>query len=291
MQKIETHIVPELSVKSRLSDYAVGIFVAIKTRKGIKKAIKKGLIKINGQVGKSGDYVFGGETISLCEQNLAKKRALIDLSLKVIFEDDFLAIVNKPAGIEVSGNRKWTLENALPKNLLASSQADSLQYPEAIHRLDYPTSGVILIGKTREAVVKLNKMFANKQVSKIYFAVTIGKMQTQGECTEPIDGKISKSTFGVVDSVSSERFEKLNLVKLSPHTGRKHQLRKHMAFIGNPILGDKDYGTEGLILNGNGLYLHAVSLEFEHPFTQEKLFVQTELPKKFTKLFPNYLAE
>ena len=77
----------------------------------------------------------------------------------------------------------------------------------------------------------------------------------------------------------------MNLLKLTPKTGRRHQLRKHMSAIGNPILGDVDYGVEGLILKGKGLYLHAFSLEFEHPVTKEKMYFEKELPKKFKKLF------
>jgi 23S rRNA pseudouridine1911/1915/1917 synthase len=75
-------------------------------------------------------------------------------------------------------------------------------------------------------------------------------------------------------------------VQLKPHTGRRHQLRKHLSEIGNSILGDRDYGKNGLILSGKGLYLHASSIQFLHPITQEELFIEAALPKKFRKLFP-----
>jgi 23S rRNA pseudouridine1911/1915/1917 synthase len=91
-------------------------------------------------------------------------------------------------------------------------------------------------------------------------------------------------------SVPSTRFGQLNLVELKPQTGRRHQLRKHLTSIGNPILGDKEYGTEGLILNGKGLYLHAYSLSFVHPFTQEEVFFEDELPRRFGKLFAQELG-
>lgn len=155
-----------------------------------------------------------------------------------------------------------------------------------MHRLDYATTGVLLVGKTISSIRLLNKMFEDKLIKKLYYAVTIGDMNEQGDISTPIDGKQSQSHYQLVKSVSSKRFRKLNLVKLEPKTGRRHQLRKHLAGIGNPILGDKDYGIEDLILKGKGLYLHASTLKFTHPFTSENIFIKDELPKRFMKIFP-----
>ncbi len=104
-------------------------------------------------------------------------------------------------------------------------------------------------------------------------------------------GKASVSYYEVEQTIVSDRFEFLNLVKLQPKTGRRHQLRKHLASIGNPILGDADYGKEGLIHKGKGLYLHAYSLQFVHPVTQANVEVKSKLPKKFFKLFPLGLVQ
>jgi 23S rRNA pseudouridine1911/1915/1917 synthase len=142
-----------------------------------------------------------------------------------------------------------------------------------------------LVGKTSSSIRALNKLFENRGVAKTYYAVTIGEMEEQGEITSEVDGKQSQSNYKLCETVSSERFGQLNLVKLDPQTGRRHQLRKHLAAIGNPILGDKEYGIETLILNGKGLYLHAYSLEFIHPFTNEEVFLKDELPERFRKLF------
>jgi 23S rRNA pseudouridine1911/1915/1917 synthase len=252
----------------------------------MKKAIDKGMVRLNGRIASTADLISGGELIELFFDETARKRPTIELRLEVLFEDDFLAIINKPPGIEVSGNRKWTVENALSQNLKPSGQVDALLYPEPIHRLDYPTSGALLIGKTSSAVIELNRLFADREVEKTYMAITIGKMNASGTVDAEIDGKPSLSTFRVLRSVVSERFGWLNLVELNPKTGRRHQLRKHMAQFGNPILGDKEYGTEGLILNGKGLYLHSASLSFTHPFSKEELTVLSPLPKKFLKIFP-----
>jgi len=110
-------------------------------------------------------------------------------------------------------------------------------------------------------------------------------MNHQGKITLEVDGKKSQSNYTLCDAVSSERFGKLNLVQLGPRTGRRHQLRKHLSSIGNPILGDAVYGIENLILKGKGLYLHAYSLKFIHPFTNKEVSLKDELPKRFKKIF------
>ncbi|HAP70047.1 MAG TPA: RNA pseudouridine synthase [Flavobacteriales bacterium] len=281
----QTHIVARLERPIRLSDYAGSIFKTIPSRKGMKKAIDKGLVRLNEKTAKTGDFISENDVIELLEDP-SQTRPTIELELEVLFEDQHLAIVYKPSGIEVSGNKKWTLENALSSNLESSTELDALKFAEPIHRLDYPTSGALLIGKTATSVTALNKLFENRKVKKVYHAVAIGKMDESGTIEIPIDGKPSKSTFTVLQTVVSERFEFLNLVQLEPQTGRRHQLRKHLSQIGNPILGDRDYGKEGLILSGKGLYLHASSLHFRHPITDVDLRTEAPLPKKFKKLFP-----
>lgn len=207
--------------------------------------------------------------------------------LKVLFEDEHLAVIHKPAGIVVSGNQFKTIANALAQNLQQSNLPDATK-AQPVHRLDYATTGVLLVGKTSSSIRELNKMFEEKRVKKTYYAVTIGEMKPQGTITSAIGGKQSRSDYTVCESVSSEKFGQLNLVKLSPQTGRRHQLRIHLASIGHPILGDKDYGVEPFILRGKGLYLHAYSLRFRHPFTGEGVFLEDELPQKFSRLFPNF---
>jgi 23S rRNA pseudouridine1911/1915/1917 synthase len=198
-----------------------------------------------------------------------------------------LAIVYKPSGILVSGNKFVTITNGLSKNLIKSTQYDAVK-PQPVHRLDYPTSGVLLVGKTRSSINTLSKIFKNKEIKKTYFAITIGKMDAKGILNFNIDTKNATTEYEVLKSEPSKRFEYLNLVKLNPKTGRKHQLRKHLHAISNPILGDKDYFLKDSILNGKGMYLHAYSLDFRHPITKEKIIVCKELPKKFKKIFPDF---
>ena len=216
----------------------------------------------------------------------SKKRKIVNIRLEIVYEDDYLAVINKPAGILVSGNKKYTIENALSLTLEKSKQQDGLVYPLPIHRLDYPTSGLLLIGKTSRSVILLNKMFENKEIIKNYEAITIGKQKDQGVVSIKIDNKKSKTTFKVIKRLNSIRYKNLNLVELIPHTGRTHQLRIHMSKIGNPIFGDKKYGIEGLINKGNGLYLQASKLTFKHPFKEKVIEISIPRSKKTSKLFP-----
>ena len=284
MNILETHIVPHQEIPIRIQEYAVGIFKKISTKSGIKKAIKKELILVNNNPTTTATIIVGGEIITLLESDKDEKQTTLVLKLKVVYEDDYLAIINKPAGILVSGNKFKTVDNALVQNLYKSSQLDAVR-PRPVHRLDYPTTGLLLIGKTSASILALNQLFEDKKIQKTYHAITIGKMKTEAIIKKPIDEKQSESIYRVIDSVSSKRFDMLNLVQLSPTTGRRHQLRKHLSSIGNPILGDQEYGIENLILKRKGLYLHASSLSFIHPFTQEALTIKSEFPKRFKKIF------
>lgn len=284
MQLIASHKVPELKTPTRLQEYGVGIFETNPTKSGLKKAIKKGLVFVNGKLSSTALFINGGETIELFQSEENRKEFYLDL--EVLFEDDYFAIIYKPAGILVSGNSFATIDNALSQSLKKSLLLDAVR-PRPVHRLDYPTSGLLLIGKTNSSVIALNKLFENKEIQKTYHAITIGKMERNGEIDLPIENKEAFTLFEVLQTIKSERFDFLNLVKLTPKTGRKHQLRKQLFKIGNPILGDKEYFLDNLILNGKGLYLHASSLKFIHPFTNKNISITKELPKKFYKIFPS----
>jgi 23S rRNA pseudouridine1911/1915/1917 synthase len=281
----ELHIVPELPAPVRLKEYGVGIFLAAATRSALKKALKKQYVTVDGVVATTATFVRGGEHIRLTIPAAAPPRKQLVFPLRVLLEDDHLAVIHKPAGILVSGNRWKTIANALVQNLQTSPLPDAAK-PQPVHRLDYATTGALLVGKTSSSIRDLNRLFAEKRVEKTYYAATIGAMQEeQGTITADIDGQPSRSEYLVCESVPSKRFGQLNLVRLHPLTGRRHQLRKHLSGIGHPILGDQDYGQEPHILKGKGLYLHAYSLRFPHPYTHEDVMVTDELPRKFGKIF------
>jgi len=281
---LETHTAKTIANPIRLQEYGVTIFSTITTKSALKKVLKKGLILVNGKVATTATYIQSKDTITLLKDTTATSHKKIILPLEVLFEDDHLAIINKPPGILVSGNSFKTIANALEQNLTKSSQQDAVT-PKPVHRLDYPTTGVLLIGKTSSSIIALNKRFENKEISKTYIAITIGQMAFKGTITTAIDAKKAITNYQVLKTTVSKRFGALNWVKLTPETGRRHQLRKHLHHINNPILGDSIYTIKDLILKRKGLYLHAYSLEFTHPFTNKKVCFKKEVPEKYNRIF------
>lgn len=228
--------------------------------------------------------IHGGELIQIFIPDEDPPKKQLVFPIQVLFEDEYLAAIHKPAGILVSGNSFKTVRNALSQNLQRSCLPDACA-PQPVHRLDYPTTGILLIGKTSSSIRDLNKQFADNEIIKAYYAVTIGDMPAKGEISSEIDDKHSQSNYTVIQTVPSRRFGTLNLVLLTPQTGRRHQLRIHLSSIGHPILGDQKYREENLVLKGKGLYLHAFSLTFTHPFTGEKIYQEDPLPVRFEKIF------
>ncbi len=269
----------------RLQEYGVGIFNGALTKSALKKVLKKKYITVDDTLAKTATIISGGEVIKLTLPEIVSPKKKLVFPLSVLYEDEHLAMIYKPAGILVSGNQFKTISNALQQNIKASTLADATT-PQPVHRIDYATTGVLLVGKTNSSIRVLNKMFEDKSIMKTYFAVVISKIHANGKITSKIDGKKAESDYELIESVPSKRFGKLNLLRLHPQTGRRHQLRIHLSGIGNPILGDSAYGIEDLILNRKGLYLHAYSLAFTHPFTNEEIKVRTELPMRFKKIFP-----
>lgn len=283
MRLAETHIVPENISDVRLSDYVKGVFDVIPSKKGMKKAIDKGYVFVNEEESSTGRYICSNDKIELFLPEDFKKS--YELKVEVVYEDDALAIVNKPAGLLTNGNAFKTLENTLSFNLAISSAPDALIWPEVTHRLDFPTSGLVIVAKTRSSNVKLKQMFEQREVRKTYHAITIGQIRNRkGLIDHDIDAKNASSEFEVVKSVPSGKYKFFNLVKLKPHTGRRHQLRIHLASIGHPILGDREHGTSKHWDMKRGLYLAATGLEFSHPSTDKVLNLAIDIPKKFYKL-------
>jgi len=280
---LQTHIVPDGTPRARLSDYACTIFPLIPSRKGIKKAILRNEILINNEIANTGDWVEGGQIITWIE--IEKKPAkILQLKLEVVYEDDFFAIINKPAGIVVSGNQFRTIENALLHNLTLSTELDALQKMRAVHRLDSLTSGLLIVAKTARAHLHFSNLFEKKKIQKQYQAIVIGKLEGEGRIDFIVDEKNAMTDFQSQLVVPSLKNKFLSLINLFPKTGRTHQLRIHLSKKGFPILGDELYGKEGLILKHKGLFLCAVGLHFSHPISQKEMEIKIDAPKKFGKL-------
>jgi 23S rRNA pseudouridine1911/1915/1917 synthase len=261
---LETHTVPEGIQGVRLSDYAGGIFTSIPSRKGMKKAIKRAAVQVDGEVATTGTFIETGQEIQLLDVTTTVHKPL-ELKLRIHFEDDYLAVIEKPHGLVVSGNRHYTL----------------------VHRLDQATHGLLIVAKSYKTMIALGKAFENTKIKKRYQAITCGEKLTQGIIQTPVADKEALTEYEVIDGVSSELFNHLSLVDLMPSTGRKHQLRVHLSSIGSPVLGDEIYCPENLLLKGKGMFLSAVQLGFEHPETGQIMDVEIEPSAKFKGVLYN----
>ena len=267
-----------------MQDYAIKVFDDfIPSNSGIKKAIKRGQFLSDGEIAQTGTWVSCGQVLDLIEDPSTQPK-VYEFELEVIFEDDHMAVINKPAGITVSGNSFKTVFNALPFNLKKSSQNDALLSPTPVHRLDNQTSGLLLVAKTKTSQVELGKQFENQNIQKKYCAIVIGKVFTNLKIDTPIEDKYAETSFEIIRVVESLQFKELSCLKVTPKTGRTHQIRIHLASIGHPILGDKLYGDKEFLHRGKGLFLCASEVKFLHPKTFETIQIKMDVPHKFKSL-------
>ena len=279
----EKHCVPTGNYNIRIQEYAATVLQSLPTRNAVKKAIKNSELYINGHIAKSSEWITAGMEISYRKKPSPVKK-VFQLPLDVLYEDPYIAIVYKPAGYPTNGNYFKTIENALPNNIIPSRLPDALEYPRPAHRLDNPTSGLLIIAKTTNSQRKLHKMFEKNLIQKTYYAVVAGKVNKKGTITNHIDKKQATTFYQLVREVRSLQNNYLSLLALEPKTGRTHQLRIHLAQQNTPIVGDQLYAPDN-VLKHKGLFLCAAGLSFHHPITNEHIELKASLPKKFK----NYL--
>ncbi len=284
MKIIKKHTVTE-DIESivRAADYIIENCSFFETKSAVKKAIKKQRILIDGKICLTGTHIKKGQIIELLENN-NKTGKVFKLKLAVIYEDDFIAVINKPPGISVSGNYFKTIQNTLSFNLKKTNLEDALEIPLPVHRLDNQTSGLLLIAKTRTARVNLGKQFEEKNIQKKYNAVVIGTPDKKGIINFPVDGKNALTRYELVKTEKSLRNRHLSLINLYPLTGRTHQLRIHCKQSGFPILGDKLYKDDLPVFKGKGLFLSATEISFYHPETKKYMNLSIPYPQKFDKI-------
>ena len=284
MKLLEQHIIPDDVERIRLLEYVLKSISTVLSRNSAKKSIKEGLLLLDGLKPETGWYVNPGQIISIYGNDDRPLKKVFNLPLNILFEDDYLAVIYKPAGFGVSGNYFRTIENALPFNLKPSPLSDKLERPRAAHRLDNQTSGLLIVAKTQKSRIELGNQFGQKQVSKVYQAIVIGNLPAAGIIKTPIDGKEAVTEFKKIQVANSNRYKHLSLVELKPLTGRTHQLRIHLSGLEHPILGDKLYAGSHLFFKGKGLFLSAVKLDFIHPIVGNPMHFETGTPAKFLSL-------
>lgn len=273
----------------RLSDINLDLIPNVLSKSQWKKMIKKSVVFCNDSVGTTSLWINTGDEIEvkwvLVNEQTSK---VFPLKLEVVYEDDYLAVVNKPPGLPISGNVFKSLQNALPYNLTVSKAMGVGDQFKTCHRLDYSTSGLVLIAKTMACRQQLGVYFEEKTIEKSYYAILQGTLEEkEGIWEQDVNEKPALSTYKVIKEVPSLKNKNLSLVELSPKTGRTHQLRIHSASNGNCIIGDKKYGDQNDMLKGKGLFLTAYQLKFIHPITKKNIEVSIPLPNKFQKLLSN----
>jgi 23S rRNA pseudouridine1911/1915/1917 synthase len=272
---------PEGAPDARLDQLVSQIFPAFPTRASARKACERGEVAVDGWLSESCRWVRPGYEVLWVAGAETRQMRVLERPIPVLFEDDQLAVVHKPAGMPTSGHWARTLERTLPVNLRRCTLPDALPTPRPVHRLDAPTSGLVLVAKTRSAHAALGQAFEGRRVRKRYRAIAIGKLEGEGTIEEQIEGRPAKSRYVAVEHSQALRTEFITTLDLFPETGRTHQLRLHLAQIGHPILGDTAHGLPGCTLYGKGLFLCATGLGFEHPQDGRLIEMELDEPEKF----------
>ncbi len=271
--------------------------LATVSRVKVQQLIKEGHVTVNGKPGKASLRLESGDlvVVQLADHILSPTATAITLAesmpLDVVYEDEDLAAINKPAGMVVhpaAGHTSGTLVNALLARWPQVAQVGGKDRAGIVHRLDKDTSGVLLIAKTEPARLNLMAQFAARTVQKRYLALVEGIPPTPtGEINAPIardprQRKRMAVVRGGRPAISFYRiqrtFDGFTLLEIEPRTGRTHQIRVHLAFIGYPIVGDKVYGHRKQTLKLDRHFLHAESLSLASPNSGLPLTVRAPLP-------------
>lgn len=256
--------------------------------------IKNGQILVNGQVKKAKYAVKAGDVITYeLPEPEALEYVAENLPLDIVYQDEDVAVVNKAQGMVVHpsvGHTSGTLVNALMYHIKDLSGINGVLRPGIVHRIDKDTSGLLMIAKNDDAHIKLAEELKDKKSLRKYWAIVHGNLPNdRGVIEAPIGrsekdrkkqavtakGKPAVTRFHVL-----ERFGNYTLVELQLETGRTHQIRVHMAYIGHPVAGDEVYGPRKT-LKGHGQFLHARTLGFTHPKTGEVMEFTAEAPAIF----------
>jgi len=265
------------------------------SRSRLQQLIRTGFVRLNEQVPRPRQIVRSGDKIDLLEPPLEKIETLPEpIPLDVLFEDDDLIVINKPAGLTVhpgAGQREHTLVNALLSYCTTLSGIGGKERPGIVHRLDKETSGCVVVAKNDIAHRELSKQFAARTVEKIYLALVAGKLRKPAGLIEekigrhPVHRRRMRVTSLRGRTATTEyrviRFSnQASLVECRLHSGRTHQLRVHLHHLGHPVLGDKIYAPR-FAKNFPRQILHAWKLGFHHPRTGDWKIFEAPLPADF----------
>ena len=285
------------ATNKRLDKSLSAIFNKI-SRSKIKAAIDAKKVKVNGKVEKPSFKLDATSLISL-ELDLDKgiKLKAQNIPLDIIYEDEDIIVVNKPKGMVVHpapGHEDNTLVNALLYHTDKLSDLAGKYRQGIVHRLDKNTSGILVVAKNNKAHADLKAQFKNREVEKVYEALVKGRIEEdKAKIDTPISraeynrqkmavtasGKRAITYFDVIKRYTNATYIRIKIV-----TGRTHQIRVHMHYIGHPVLGDKEYGGKTKLTKDTEQLLFAKSIAFRHPRTHERVEFSVAAPEDFKKV-------
>jgi 23S rRNA pseudouridine1911/1915/1917 synthase len=297
---------------SRLDQYLVSVFPGY-SRSVFQKAIDAGAVSVNGTLAKASYRVRFGDQIKIqLPEPTHDLPVPEDIPLEILYEDEHLAVVNKPPDMVVhpaKGHWKGTLANALQFRFSELSRVGGDYRPGIVHRLDRDTSGAILVAKNEMTHRDLSYQFEHRKIFKEYLAITAGTLDRDSDYIErrishhPSEREKMVVTDQEADSKEAcsfyeviERFRGFTFCRIQPRTGRTHQIRVHLASIGCPVLADKAYGgrdclrlcdlapdTESDEILIDRQALHAHRLRFQHPLDRRVIEAEAGLPQDFKR--------
>jgi 23S rRNA pseudouridine1911/1915/1917 synthase len=297
-EPIEWTVEPEFAGE-RIDKFITDAIEQDTSRTQIQQWIKDGHILVNGKPAKSNYKLSANDRIDITiPEPVDLDLSAEDIPLEVVYEDSDVIVVNKPRGLVVHpapGHYSGTLVNALLHHCRDLSGINGVLRPGIVHRIDKDTSGLIMAAKNDKAHVSLANQLKAHTVNRKYIALVHGNIQHEnGTIDAPIgrdahDRKMytvteKNSKHAVTHFLVLERFGDCTLVELKLETGRTHQIRVHMKFIGHPLVGDPMYGKSKGAMTMEGQALHAAVLGFVHPRTGESLQFTASLPEDMQQL-------
>ncbi len=288
MENYTFEVGPEAG-SARLDQYLVSVLPETVSRSHLKKLIGAGHILVDGKPAKAHHKVKPGEKIEVSfEEPASPELKAEDIPLEIIYEDDDMIVINKQPGIAVHpapGTRSGTIVNALLFHCRKLSDMNEGR-PGIVHRLDKDTSGVMVAAKNNASHAELARQFKDRVVKKNYLALVKGVVEMDNGVVDLPIGRHPSNRQKMAVRHDSERnavteykvikrFDGFTLVKLDLKTGRTHQIRVHMAYIGHPVLGDEKYGSKGKFPRQA---LHSYYLKLRHPKDGREMEFRADLP-------------
>ena len=278
-------------------DKAISLLNGELSRSAVQKLIESGGVTVNGSTPDKKKKLSDGDRIEIEVPDPEILDAVPqNIPIEIVYEDDSLLVVNKPKGMVVhpaAGNPDGTLVNALLYHCGERlSSINGVIRPGIVHRIDKDTSGLLIVAKTDEAHKGLAEQIKTHSFKREYRAVVLGHMpQTSGTINQPLGRSRNDRKKQAVNGLNPRdaithyetllSFEGFDYVRFTLETGRTHQIRVHMAYIGHPVAGDAVYGPKNVITELGGQCLHARLLGFDHPVTGERIELSSELPEYF----------